>query len=346
MKVAGFYSDLLYQAWHCATVPLPPQWLEVDNVDRRSGMTLQQFREQYELPNRPVILTDVVTRWPAMRKWTPEYLAAAFQGQDVIVGGYRMRFADYLAYCNSCAGEDMPLYLFDKGFADKAPQLAQDYTVPEYFSDDLFALLGPAGRPDHRWLILGPARSGSSFHKDPNATSAWNGVVAGSKRWLLLPPGTVPPGVHPSADGADVAAPVSLVEWYLNFYQEHRPELHAALEAQRRQRERKRKQAAALAALFQPLRGSAASAGGVGGRGCGAGSAGGMRGSRRRRGLEIAAGDAGADASDSDKQQQQQLNGGPEGSASGEDIARVAPRVGQQDPASGGFAFAFNFTVP
>lgn len=43
--------------------------------------------------------------------------------------------------------------------------------------------------------------------------------MAGAKRWLLLPPGAPPPGVHPSGDGADVAAPVSLVEWYLNFYQ-------------------------------------------------------------------------------------------------------------------------------
>jgi hypothetical protein len=39
--------------------------------------------------------------------------------------------------------------------------------VPEYFRDDLFALLGDA-RPDHRWVIIGPAGSGSSFHVDPN----------------------------------------------------------------------------------------------------------------------------------------------------------------------------------
>lgn len=67
---------------------------------------------------------------------------------------------------------------------------------------------------------MGPARSGSSFHVDPNATSAWNAVISGSKKWILYPPGSVPPGVHPSPDGADVAAPVSLIEWFLNFYEE------------------------------------------------------------------------------------------------------------------------------
>lgn len=34
LQVSGFYSDLLYQPWHCATCELSPEWLEVDNIDR------------------------------------------------------------------------------------------------------------------------------------------------------------------------------------------------------------------------------------------------------------------------------------------------------------------------
>lgn len=34
LRVRGFYSDLLYQPWHCASVDIPAEWLEVDNVDR------------------------------------------------------------------------------------------------------------------------------------------------------------------------------------------------------------------------------------------------------------------------------------------------------------------------
>jgi hypothetical protein len=37
-----------------------------------------------------------------------------------------------------------------------------------------------------------------------------------------LAAGRVPPGVYPSPDGADVAAPISLFEWLLNFYEEAR----------------------------------------------------------------------------------------------------------------------------
>lgn len=47
---------------------------------------------------------------------------------------------------------------------------------------DLFALLGDS-RPSFRWLILGGKRSGSTFHVDPNGTSAWNACICGKKLW-------------------------------------------------------------------------------------------------------------------------------------------------------------------
>ena len=75
-------------------------------------------------------------------------------------------------------------------------------------------------RPDHEWLIAGGRRSGSGFHIDPNATSAWNAVVRGSKKWVLYPPGVAPPGVEPSADLSTVTAPAALADWFRGFYDE------------------------------------------------------------------------------------------------------------------------------
>jgi hypothetical protein len=89
---------------------------------------------------------------------------------------------------------------------------------------DLFSLLGP-DRPDYRWLIVGPKFSGSAFHIDPNCTHAWNMPVIGRKLWVFYPPGVEPPGVR-VRDGVDeVVMPVSLGEWVLSFWDEHKRRL-------------------------------------------------------------------------------------------------------------------------
>lgn len=126
--------------------------------------------------------------------------------------------------------DESPLYLFDRSFVEKMnitnskSQLSPSYWIPECFGDDLFAVLGDK-RPDNKWLIVGPARSGSTYHKDPNATSAWNAVLRGSKYWIMFPSSASsppPPGVYVSEDQSEVTSPLSIAEWLLGYHAEAR----------------------------------------------------------------------------------------------------------------------------
>ena len=134
-------------------------------------------------------------------------------------GGHPWTMGAYLAYAADNA-DDIPLYLFDNGLARPGHVLAGDYEVPDYFADDLFALLPPAARPVDRWLLVGGPRSGSAFHTDPNGVSAWSATVSGRKKWIFFPPDVIPPGVRPSADGADLVAPLSVAEWFEDYYEQ------------------------------------------------------------------------------------------------------------------------------
>jgi hypothetical protein len=50
--------------------------------------------------------------------------------------------------------------------AEQAPELLTEYAVPQYFPVDYFSVLdGTEHRPSYRWLLIGPKRSGSPFHK-------------------------------------------------------------------------------------------------------------------------------------------------------------------------------------
>lgn len=125
---------------------------------------------------------------------------------------------------NSGGGDEMPLYIFDGGFGEKAPPLLTHYDVPSLrlFPEDGFRPLGRMHRPDFRWLVVGPAKTGAPWHLDPHGTSAWNALLSGRKRWALYPPGTVPPGVSVKSDAGervtDFTAPLSAAGWYLAVY--------------------------------------------------------------------------------------------------------------------------------
>ncbi|KAI4300616.1 hypothetical protein L6164_033972 [Bauhinia variegata] len=216
LKIRDFYSDYLFQSWLCANLEMKPEWLERDNITRKKGISVEEFILNFEEPNKPVLLEGCLDDWAALKNWDRDYLLQLCGDVKFSAGPVEMKLKDYFGYSDQMR-EERPLYLFDPKFADKVPKLGSEYEVPVYFREDLFHVLGNE-RPDYRWIIIGPAGSGSSFHVDPNSTSAWNAVIKGSKKWIVFPPDVIPPGVHPSPDGAEVASPVSIIEWFMNFY--------------------------------------------------------------------------------------------------------------------------------
>ncbi|KAH0460372.1 hypothetical protein IEQ34_011035 [Dendrobium chrysotoxum] len=214
--IRNFYSDYLFQSWLCANLEMKPEWLQRDNIERRRRLSLEEFVNCFEELNKPVLLEGCLEQWPALEKWSKDRLVQICGDVKFAVGPVEMTMEKYFGY-SDIVKEERPLYLFDSKFAEKITELGTDYDVPVYFKEDLFSVLGK-GRPDYKWIIIGPAGSGSSFHVDPNSTSAWNAVIRGSKKWVMFPPEIVPPGVHPSPDGSEVACPVSIMEWFMNFY--------------------------------------------------------------------------------------------------------------------------------
>ncbi|KAI6791018.1 putative F-box and JmjC domain protein [Hortaea werneckii] len=228
---SNLFSDVLHRPFFCAHVSLLPFASNIpkhNEIARMSDLSPQEF--QREWVNRPFILTEPVKQWPVFKTWSTEELLAKYADVAFRAESVDWPLKTYIEYMNNNTDES-PLYLFDRSFAEKMdlkvstqPEHDAGYWPPTCFGSDLFSVLG-AQRPDHRWLIVGPERSGSTFHKDPNATSAWNAVLKGSKYWIMFPSSAnlpPPPGVYVSDDQSEVTSPLSIAEWLLGFHAEAR----------------------------------------------------------------------------------------------------------------------------
>ncbi|CAN0889949.1 Lysine-specific demethylase JMJ21 [Linum grandiflorum] len=220
----GFSSLYLYRRLYRCNTTLDSFTFDGGNVERKKEISLEEFQHQYD-GKKPVLLGGLADSWPARNSWTIDQLMMkygdkAFRISQRSAHKLSMELKDYLAYVNLQHDED-PLYIFDDKFGETVPSLLKDYDVPHLFQEDYFDVLDREQRPPFRWLIIGPERSGASWHVDPALTSAWNTLLCGRKRWALYPPGRVPLGVtvHVNEDDGDVNIDTpSSLQWWLDFY--------------------------------------------------------------------------------------------------------------------------------
>lgn len=226
-------SDALHRPFYCAHISLEPF---IRNIPARNEIARVKDLSPEELfqdkwTDEPFILTDPVQEWPVYKQWSKETLLARYGDTVFRAEAVDWSLRTYIDYMDNNVDES-PLYLFDRAFVTKMgirvgtkpTDHDADYWPPACFGEDLFSILGN-DRPDRQWLIIGPERSGSTFHKDPNATSAWNAVLRGSKYWIMFPSWSKqppPPGVYVSEDQSEVTSPLSIAEWLLGFHAEAR----------------------------------------------------------------------------------------------------------------------------
>jgi len=199
------FSDVLHRPFYCAHVPL--EWYarnipHKNEITRLKDLSSDEFALHWV--DKPFILTAPVKQWPVFRSWSFQNLLDTYSDVAFRAESVDWPFKTYFEYLHN-SHDESPLYLFDRAFVEKMdltvslePDLKADYWQPGFVGWDVLSVLGEQ-RPDHRWLIVGPERSGSTFHKDPNATSAWNAVVRGTKYWIMFPSSPSlppPPGVY------------------------------------------------------------------------------------------------------------------------------------------------------
>ncbi len=182
----------------------------VSEIERRKGLSYEEFAETYLYPLKPVIITDAIRHWKALSRWTPEFFKAEFGNMQLNIKGSEKGQAGYggqsAVDCTMaefidrvlCSTEENPApYLRNQVLQELFPSLRQDIQpLPNYFT--------PNWLPD-RYLVKQVAETlnrgaaielyiggkGGTFpvlHYDGAATHAFLMQVYGRKQFILFSP--------------------------------------------------------------------------------------------------------------------------------------------------------------
>lgn len=115
--------------------------LKLTAIDRVDHISKDNFIKNYLIPRKPLIIRKATESWPALHKWTFDYLKEAVGDQTVPLydsskadpskpinaAASEMKFADYMDLIQR-QPTDLRIFLFDP--IKKAPKLLDDYRSP------------------------------------------------------------------------------------------------------------------------------------------------------------------------------------------------------------------------
>lgn len=169
-------------------------------IPRRTDLSAEAFLEQYYAPGRPVILSGAIDSWPALSKWTPEYLRDLVGSATIECQGGRkanakfelekdshkrqMPFDEFIDQIVATSGNDLYLTAYNSAAnaAALAP-LAADM-------GEIEAVLDRPGAQNPGMIWIGPKGTFTPLHHD--LTNNLIVQVVGRKRVVMASPAETP----------------------------------------------------------------------------------------------------------------------------------------------------------
>lgn len=66
----------MYNKWSRANFDVSQLAINFSHIERRAKLSMEEFVLNYDAVHRPVLLTDAISEWKAMQKWSLDQLVA------------------------------------------------------------------------------------------------------------------------------------------------------------------------------------------------------------------------------------------------------------------------------
>ncbi|MFD5543273.1 cupin-like domain-containing protein [Streptomyces sp. NPDC127079] len=175
--------------------PLAESLASAPDIERRRGLSREEFDSEYRAKGRPVVLEGYAARWPSVRTWSFDSLAERCGSVPVVVDSYSSKaarsttFGEFVTLLKESAGTGAPpIYLQEWYYKTTAPELADDMPELEIAQYDFRRnLYGDAGSTNHQ-LWLGQKGGITRLHQDSYSVDVLHAQIVGEKLWYIMGP--------------------------------------------------------------------------------------------------------------------------------------------------------------
>lgn len=163
-------------------------------IDRRSNLSYRDFKEQYLLPRKPVIISDATKHWEASN-WTPEWFKERYPDKVVNTDQGAMRMDDFIDAIVKISDEPGP-FLREQPLKDVFPDLvdhvepAPAYVTPNWLSGNYLVpqINRRLNRESHLEVNFCGRRIFPYLHIDDLGVHAFITQHYGDKEIIVYPP--------------------------------------------------------------------------------------------------------------------------------------------------------------
>lgn len=167
-------------------------------VEKKYGMSYEEFKKEHLFKNYPVVFGDASKDWPARNKFTPEFFKENYGNREVKVQGQHFKLGEFIDLMMTATEDNPAPYPCKLNLNRDYPELIPDVTPRYNFAlpDRTTSKILPSnflGAADTLEIFFGsPGGQFPYMHYDYMGLHAYINQLYGEKEFTVIPPDQTP----------------------------------------------------------------------------------------------------------------------------------------------------------